>query len=307
MGKIVALIESPLQLESFSKYLIKNHEDNKYILIARFNGNFKNDEMMSFKLIEIESTYENVKILKVLVKPQSTYIVILLLLSFFESLNSDIIIYGDYRSLWNKFIFNIFNRFRKNVIIDDGLATITIFNILKKNKKTKTYFFTSLKLYETDNIKLIDQSVVSDKLTVLGHNDSAIFIGSPLIEKNILTSNDYIKALMAVIRDNDVNIAYCYHRAESVLDEDMLLKIGFSEVIRLDTSIENAYRNNQLEQKVVIGFYSTAIINLYSMFKNMTFISYEIPTPWLIRNTDAISEVYSYLDSIEEIQSRKLN
>jgi hypothetical protein len=301
MGVILGLIESPLQLNNFINYLAENEVKHATVII-RLNGSNVNDSLIKERLIETSKSTQlnlNTRIYKV--TPGSKKVIFLLIFSIFHYLTNrpDVVVIGDYRSFWNKYMFSFFYGRSKFVFVDDGLATLSIYEQIKDLVITRMniVFYTKFSLQSTENIKIIKPSDGFIKLLLKVNIDKGLMIGSPLIEKGIVTKCDYIKLLNKIIEENECEITYCYHRAENLLSETELKNIGFSDAVRFSHCIEDAFKNGEINYGNLFGFYSTVLANSALCFDGINLTSYYIPESLLLRNVEQIKKVYDYFMS----------
>lgn len=309
MVGLLGLIESPLQLDNFLSYL-KYSKCKNASVIVRLNGNAKNDNLLENRLNEISKTYDvKISCKKFIVRPGSIKIFFLFFYALFICLfiKPKTVIIGDYRSIWNKYLFFLFSKKSEFVFVDDGLATLAVYEKISTlvSVNMNLVFYTCFDLKGFSNLKVIKTNNHSIKLHLIQDKQIGILIGSPLVEKEIVDKSTYIKLLLEVIRDNECELTYCYHRSEFLFSESDLLDLGFVGVVRLDCSFEDALKNGLIKHYNVLGFYSTALVNTALSFEGVKLTSYIIPERYLLNNKENIKEVYRYLSALNDIEVKK--
>lgn len=102
------------------------------------------------------------------------------------------------------------------------------------------------------------------------------FIGSPLIDSNILDYNLYIRALQDLkMKNTDKKIWYFAHRRESqkyLIEYESIV----DKVIINEEPFEEYLLSAPVLPYAIFSFYSTAILNLFPVYKEINFYSYEI-------------------------------
>lgn len=310
MGKMLALVESPLQVDNLIEYLLIENKFVKIKVIVRYNGNNKNDFILKRKIELLLGSFPCVNVVNVKIKPKSFKLVPYVFSVLFLSLKfkPTLIVYGDLRSTWNNVLFGFHSRRCTTVIIDDGFATLSIYNRLRKICGIEIVFFTKFDLAETKNLKVIYSKGSDGKLAVNRSLDRCVFVGSPVVEKDIISSDMYISILKRIVDDNsEIEVSYCFHRGEHLLNDSDLIDIGFTNVLHLDSSIEDSIENEDIHLTKLSGLYSTALINASLKFYNLDIECYLLPKSCLMKNFDNIQNVYSYIALQEGITTKELH
>ncbi|EQB9156006.1 hypothetical protein ISO70_15010 [Morganella morganii subsp. morganii] len=287
----IILCESPLQIKNSFSYIEKSNTSIKPLFLVRLNNNSKNNEMM-FKIL-IDKDKENpVKFIKTNKKISLLWLKIL---SFYLTLRCKNIIIGDFRSKWmfHRELFFIYKN--KNLIfIDDGLATI---NIKRKLETLNTN--NNITLFTTFNISSSCLNIINHNPRIISNlkkNNSILFIGSPLVDKNIMSYNNYIAILKNVLDNNTSSeIIYCKHRAEVIMTDADLVGLGFTSVYTPEIDLESSLEDGVLTCSRVIGLYSTALVTISNTFPDLNVIAlYPGKCSFNSDVSNIINDVYKY-------------
>lgn len=279
----VFLVESPLQyLNAKSAKFYWKIDKKDTLLILNINGNevnkkqlmylVKNDtaEWGNVEKIESKSIYKRFQILKRIIRSSKCI---------------QRIFIGDYNSALFRSIAN-FSGAKEQILLDDGTATIAIYEkimdnspistqnffkrFLKKcigfndNKVDKATFFTvyeelgttekyKIILNKYDFIKEIDNHFKRERYK--------LFLGAPLPERNVMKEEDYLKYIYKYKSKISEKMVYVPHRNEG---SDKLKKISDMgiDIIKLNTAIEFELLIGTLPlPNQIISFYSSALIN----------------------------------------------
>ena len=233
----------------------------------------------------------------------------------------DHVIFSSYY-LWSQHftISKYLNDHTKVTLLNDGL---NIFSILELRKKTLNInyrlkdnllsnmlhikdipsieFFVPFKLRTdgADYCKIFDyeqpQNYKIDSSTVY-------FIGSPLVETGIVEKEYYLQILSNLYKVNKtLKIKYFAHRAES--DTNLKEYSHMFEIIRNHDPFETFICNSNILPKVIISFYSSVLLNLFSKYSMLQFKSIEIESMKLIAAPDKkvrIIKLYNLFRQIKE-------
>lgn len=298
------LLESPLQIRSAITSLdsacFSNSE--RKIFICRLNGEVKNDEQMLEAISELSG-----KVIVKKIKPNKKVKLFYLfiysyILSFYFRVDN--IFLGDYRSAWMKcckflpFNFNLY-------YLDDGLATIKLLVNFQSIVEEYAQVITSLPLPDhLKNNKRIFK-VCSNKKNVF-FMDSVYFIGSPLIEKNIISKSDLIKFIIKIKNDfPTMDITYVPHRSESgYILKDLFTEFNWN-VLNTQLPFEDFYEILDRKPRFIVSFYSTVLVNLVNNYNGLNIYSYKIPSDSICESyRHDVKTVYSYLSELEGIEIR---
>lgn len=230
------------------------------------------------------------------------------------------VIIGNYNNIAGYLLTLRFDKKNKEVILlDDGLATIEIYknraikqifsnhNLFggrfqkyyrklfqidgNKGVKSITFFtfFDLLKIAPSnfDQVVYVPDSRKSSNYKINGK--SVWFIGSPLVELNFIDKdvfNDLMKKLSFKFKNNNIEMSYIYHRFEKEKDFNF-------EDLKFNKPLEVVFFEQNVLPKTVISFYSTALVNLASIYDDLDF--YFIDLSKFAPINSNIEEVYKFL------------
>ncbi|MEZ9412515.1 polysialyltransferase family glycosyltransferase [Vibrio lentus] len=292
------LVESPIQLESALKSISYFGLSKRNVLfIVRLNGIVKNDNL----ILSMISNYERVVFSA---HERSKFAIFGSFVAFmhyiinFGKIN---IFMGDWRSTWMR-LASFFVAKDKLYIMDDGLATLGVINSLERLKKTERKL-NVVTIYpmngdEFDKIKLFQLPVENITIEHI-YDDSILFIGSPLEEKGIISRYDWERYILSIKNDiKNEPFYYFPHRAESKGNLKFISECGF-EIIESPLGLEDFIFQSKKVPCYIIGFYSTALVNLKLKSSSLNLISFKLPTSNVNEfNRDSIMLAY---DKIEEM------
>jgi len=296
----LVLCESPLQLSNCIKVLSNNNQVQKSFFIIRLNGMQKNDLLIK-KIIsdhKLKHYVVEINIASTLTSKlhiRFLHLYVLFLLSKSNVIN---IFIGDARNKWMINSNTLFFYKNKNVFfIDDGMATLNSISYIERLQSKLVKKITVFTSFDIQSNIVDIMKVDKKKKEVQIDEESIIFIGSPLIEKNITNKSKYIDVLIKIAEKNKhfSNRVYVLHRAENALTEKELLLIGFNQVISLEMDVVTAFDTGLLSAKQIVGFYSTALCQIDDLFININVIAY-YPRVDFFEETfiENINHVYKY-------------
>ncbi|WP_156656669.1 hypothetical protein [Morganella psychrotolerans] len=234
------------------------------------------------------------------------------ILSLYLTLRHKNIIIGDFRSKWmfHRGLFSIYKN--KNIIfIDDGLATINVKRKLEKiNTNNNIILFTTFNI-SSNRINIINHKPLPNSR--LKKSNTILFIGSPLVDKNIMSYNNYIAVLENVLYNNTYNktsseIIYCKHRAEVALTDLDLIKLGFTSVYTPKIDLESSLEDGEISCSSVIGLYSTALVTISNVFPELDVIALYPGKDFFDRKyLGIINDVYKYFYFNSTIKINRVN
>lgn len=302
MIKNIVFVESPLQCINAINY-VKEVNKGESLFIIRLNGIDEND--LKIKNIVKREQTRYIKFIFFTVKPRGFLLIfwaIIFKLVGGLLFSRKKMIFGDFRSKWMKIIFAS-KKPELVVFVDDGLATIAYIDNLLEFKKKFTLF--TVFNIENNNLNIIKNK--SKKREIIGKD--VIFIGMPLSEKDIVDKEAYVKYLCYILDEyKGRKVIYCPHRSEVNLSNDLLIKLGFSDVFKSLNNIEDAIEVDELQPDTVISFYSTALCNLDLKFNIREIRSYKLCendiNPEYVKS---IKQVYSYFDLYTKIKISEIN
>ncbi|HIF9178868.1 TPA: hypothetical protein ACX6QN_003727 [Photobacterium damselae] len=300
----IFIVESPFQLSN----AIKMQSENDY-LIVRMNGEHRNDKQIDVLLKDFKG-----KIYKKTIKSERKIELItnsilgfipIILFNYEKHL-----IIGNYDSLWMKSLAYFLKPFNFYVL-DDGLITIRMVQKLEDRisgslfikkwlfKLCSPTFITKYKI-DAKNINILRLKDDDKKVKKKIRKGSVCFIGSPLVEKNVVSKEYFIKTLNEIFEDfkvRDSIIEYYPHRAEKTTND---IDCFLDGIISSDLSIESYYDLSEELPEYFISFYSSALINLNDKYPDCKFISYMLDDSEINKDyMDVIQDAYNFLKYLD--------
>ena len=283
-NKILAIISSPFQLLSLGEY-IRQYQIDNYEVIILF---YKKKELQ--QMIEINKIYN----LKLSIQLKGFTLMQYLQL-FFLSLKikecSNLII-GNFFSDPHLFFSNLIKK-DKIIVVDDGMIVNSIPDfigtekrILKGNrfkkiiikllnvnltypKKIDLYSIFCLKKHDLISFKKNNLEVLNSQLTIKKHSETLLIIGQPFVEHDMLSLDKYILIIKGIIKDfRHHKLVYFPSRKELPKKLLAIKKIPNIEIIKTKNNIELYLMKNKLLPKKIIGFTSSALITLNTLFNS---------------------------------------
>jgi hypothetical protein len=283
-NKTLAIISSPFQLLSLGEY-IRQYRIDKYEVIILF---YKNKELQQMN--EINKIYN----LKLSIQLKGFALMQYFQL-FFLSLKikecSNLII-GNFFSDPHLFFSNLIKK-DKIIVVDDGMIVNSIPDfigtdkrILKVNRFKKTlikllsvnlkypkkidlYSIFYLKKHKLISLKKNNLKVLNSQLTIKKHSETLMIIGQPFVEHDMLSLDKYIMIIKRIINDfRNHKLVYFPSRKELPKKLLEIKKIPNLEIIKTKNNIELYLLKNKLLPKKIIGFTSSALITLNTLFNS---------------------------------------
>jgi hypothetical protein len=201
--------------------------------------------------------------------------------------------------------FNVVRRRQKKEIIFRIKLLIKSFLYGIKIIRTKSIiYFTrfNLKINKKDNIEIY--SVIKTANLITSFNNSQVdFLGSSVVELNLMTEKDYINYLTKVLRLNKgKKMIYFKHRKEDPLKLEKLKEIGF--VIKdIKTTYENYYNSKSSQSGIICSFFTTSVlINISNNFINTPeLLIYTFPINKLIKERKVFTTILQTLKEDKNI------
>lgn len=213
------------------------------------------------------------------------------------------IVFGDARSIAYKLIKPTL-RWRCVALVDDGLYLYP-FHLEKSRKLKGVNIYTNLPLLITDYYRLIpvryDSPVMRPKEST--REVSQIFIGSKLVEADILNLDDLILLLTRVYGSiksyTEGPIFYFAHREEQYVSLTQIQKIGF-RVVHSTQPLESYVAEFNLWPSNFYSFYSSALYNIAITY-GIPVTAFKLPHDRIKWNCEAIDQVYSLFECTDLI------
>lgn len=310
------IIDSPLQLlnaiEAREYFKTSNN-----ILVVIFYKN--HNQRHRAQVNNILGIYDWDKVLIVdSINARSKFFQILSLIKKLKQYNYNYIFCGNISKSQNAIITSV----EKNEVclIDDGVATINIYaegkvtnfgNKLKDKFKLLRYklfgitiesienmsFFSTLNLTGKDDIKVIKNEYRYLRSRSNQYNldtETVYIVGQNFVKVNSLTDEQYIAYLKKIKNIyNDKKIVYLPHREESINDK---YKEVFDENFKLvyfDNNIELEFILKNIYPATVIGFISSALTTIKSLFPKTDIVSLK-PNSKILQ--ERFAHVYDYFE-----------
>lgn len=325
----IFIIQSPLQyINAIAAKRYYNLKTDKTILIIVYNNNKENVKQLKFIKKNDFETWKK----KIEVYTNGKFNIWLNLKKVIrENLSNEInkVYLGNYK---NAIFRDVANRFFDNItVLDDGAASIMVYNQLSKQKgklnntdnkikhlvmkmigfnsypeKKVTMFsvYNELKNNEWVEIDYNNYGVFKKEINRNSVQKYVVVLGSPYVEMNIMKHNDYINILRKIIDRLSIPILYIPHRHETLEKVNEVKKIGF-KISRINTSIEFELLNSNLSiPKNIIAFATSALINLNLLLEGKD-ITIQAIKPNLKKfigaHKEIYKEVYSYYEGHIEV------
>ena len=213
----------------------------------------------------------------------------------------DVIIIGDF----NNYIFKQFYKLSKHrIILDDGTNMFNFkknFNLDYKNLKIFSIFernFFNHKNFEKNELRFL-----KSKLSNKNKKNLIYILGSPAVEKKIITRNNYIEILKRIKKKHkSEKIIYIPHPKEH---NNQLKNYKLFNILNIHQPIELYLTLNDYYPKKIIGFNSTAFFSLRKLFnKKIKFVNYSFQFP--LKEKTFFENLSKYLINKLEIQNIKI-
>jgi len=222
---------------------------------------------------------------------------------------------GDYYSSSFR-LFSLFftNKNSKTILLDDGSATLLLYeyglnhikvkssNVIIKNKFVNllTYFrsrqtVSFFSIFKPNNSNLLfvqnSLSVLAVSKKTVNANNSYI-IGTSMSEQGMLTEDAYFEHLYRIIsKFPNETFYYCPHRVEGVEKLQKIQQQFNIEIFNTEYTIEYDFYKKDIMPHIIIGFGSTALYTLKTIYPNIE--AYSI----LFDSNDEINSLYEVLNN----------
>lgn len=204
------------------------------------------------------------------------------------------------------------------VIVDDGTATFrilkerekeldqevsfffekkyVIYNILLRIKKKpikSISFFSKYNFTPHKSDNYILNKTTEEDLLIKSIEDTVFIIGGPYVSKNMIPKNKYIEILKKIVHTYPAkHFYYIPHRQENKNDKSLVSK--YMTIIEPNEPIELYFKKTDILPKWIIGFYSSALINLSTSYGSLAIEFVAIKTNFNLspKDNDVIQEIY---------------
>lgn len=231
-------------------------------------------------------------------------------------------IVGNLNNHWSRYVVKNSPKEIKPVVVDDGTATISVLKLRNKNQditgretilskvgflefvflNSKKDLPNSINFYTCFNIcpgkcdKIFINNFNYSKQKYLCNHEELVdevwFLGSPLIEKKIITqeaSDTVFSALKKFAKKKSLEIKYFPHRVENLNK-----RIDF-EIVKNNIPFEIYYLKSNKRPKYILGYFSTSLYVLNRMDFKTKFVPISINEDWRGKaNWVRIDEVYDF-------------
>lgn len=229
------------------------------------------------------------------------------------------VFWGNYNSVWLKYLYAKKKGLDNLFILDDGFATINIMYKDLSNQgrsmvgRFEHYLLGAPPNIEFENLLFFSNYFFRNTIQIVNHNYSNIskilnvrekkikksvyFIGQPLVHLDIIDGAEYcycVKKIVEYYENFGLEFFYISHRTEK---KKYVPKN--CNVLELDTPIEYKYLTSNVIPMVFATFFSSACYNL-----NMILKGYNIEFHYWKNNnllsSHRIKRIYSYLESTNQ-------
>tara|TARA_B110000027_G_C16112095_1_gene298227 strand:+ start:1787 stop:2752 length:966 start_codon:yes stop_codon:yes gene_type:complete len=274
----IAFISSPFQLLCLKEFI-----EEKKIKTITINFIQVNKSEENVKQINLTAKFLGLEIIKnFYIKKFKLNYINYLLMFFLKKVN--FLVVGSHFNSHFVFLSRII-RFKNLFILDDGIATIMIgenqkkliarsftYNLYPKNRIYFTLFKSNnLKNYIINNFTYTKNLIYKKK-----YKNVVIILGGPLAEGNFVSHKEYESFILNIKNKfSNKTLHYLPHRLENI---NKLSKLNL-EIDQSNFGFEIYLALNEFLPKIIIGFYSTALITtkiLLKNDKNVRIFNYEI-------------------------------
>lgn len=304
--KAIFVIEAPFQLLGTYE-AIQSYDLNDYIIYMRLSNDNKDQLKSLVDILFTKEEQEQIKYFDIQGKNYSHKDYCLAVINLFvvvcKQFHFDYIFLGDFKSRY----LHLFVRFiqkSKIIILDDGIKSLSV-----QNSFTDKYYFNmftmlrSIKPY--DGQKIVYHSF--DRLKQISNekeyqNDTIIFLGSKIVEANIVTTYSYLHTIESLLQKySDKKVIYIPHRAENIIKLDSLRSKYNNLIIKkINIPIEIFFALNNPLPNNVISFYSAGLVSLKILYENLNIIA--------IKCDYSLSEYKDIIDIVyEDLNNYKIN
>ena len=314
------IINTPFQtlcaIEAIKEYKII---DYKIVILRNVNDTFnsKTEEILAdfnlkFTYIFIQSFFELLK--KGILKEYDKELYIK---------NYDKVFIGDYYSTsFRAFASFFLKKETKLILLDDGVATIFLYEyglnyILKKTTSTiiksnvsnaLMLFYNKKKIQFFSIFKPSDNNILykENTLSILKPDEEvsiskkSFIIGAKISEASMITEDEYFLLLKNITEIfPDENFYYCPHRAESTEKLEKIEKEFNFKFFNTEYTIEYDFYKKNISPNIVIGFGSTALYTLKTIYPKLNAYTMSF------KSNKTINTFYKILDEVLKKQGIK--
>ena len=285
----LVIVETPLQL------MCGYEADTRALFILRLTGRGSNDEqiinvanLLDINYIEVFiptekpvlGLFKNLKVIAGLLRNRFKFVY-----------------FGSYFSGVNKLLARVL-RFETCSYLDDGVATLMLKDSLAENIN----IFTFLDVPETNNLKVVRHRFC--KLKEVFRCDGVLgeyFIGQPFVDKNMMTSDEYISYIQDAVADSASELLYIPHRVESEGSIERVSQLDGVKILRLNVCIELYFLSKNIMPKKIYSCSSTALLTLSILSPSTDCVAYIGRDP-RIKALPHIDDIISSFEAVDSIK-----
>ncbi|OFX37855.1 MAG: hypothetical protein A2X08_06070 [Bacteroidetes bacterium GWA2_32_17] len=214
------------------------------------------------------------------------------------------LIIGNYTGLLTNYVLQNFKT-KEVIVVDDGLGTLKIAKYRKREIQTNINHFwfhdknkpiirklfgirnivhPNITFFSIYNIKVpVNDTLLLNKFDFLKSDqkfeisDNVYIIGQPVVEVGIIDINSYLNYLRKITDNYNSNtVFYIPHRRENENNLNRINKL--CTIKQFNVPVELALTNEKMLPKRIIGFTSSALLNLKKIFNHLVIVeSYFLP------------------------------
>jgi hypothetical protein len=320
----LAIIFTPFQYRCVQNYALEFNEPIKIVVLTSSKTNIK-------RILNHEKKYATKFPLQKLtfINGNISMIIKMIYVYFIRTKKYKKLIIGNFNNIEAYYLAIRFNKKGKEtILLDDGLATLNIYS--ERNKKNELRnkkilngrlsqlilklfpilhkrTISCLTFYTLYNLKSIVMPVNdriinfsfqnnNDNKEKKNDKDLIWFIGQPLVSLNIMKENEHkeiLKLLKKVCEIKNKKLVYILHRLETPY------KYLDIEYLKFEKSLEDIFiENDFVLPNIIITFYSSAILNIHLLNKDLNCFYIETPS---LKSNPLIIEAYNYFRNSTEL------
>ena len=276
----VAIVSSPLQLISTGEYIFQNKIKN-YLIIILF---YSKKELVQIN--EISKIYDLTLNIELKGYPIIQYFKLYFLSQKIKNCKN--LLMGNFFSDPHLFFSNLISK-QKTVVVDDGMIVSSIPDFIGSNKKIiKTSFIKKIfnkKFFYPKKIDLFsifpvaehryislkknNLSFLSSMMRTKKTSSTIMIIGQPFVEHKMISLEHYTRIIQTIKSDyKNHKLVYFPSRKELPKKINNLRKICNMDIIKSVNNIEIHLLKNKFIPKKIIGFTSSALITINTIFNS---------------------------------------
>lgn len=279
-NRVVAIVSSPLQLISTGEYIHQNKIKN-YIIIVLF---YNKKELKQIQ--EVNKIYNLSLEIKLRGYPVIQYYNLFIISKKIKSCQNLLI--GNFFSDPHLFFYNLILKSRTTVV-DDGMIVNLIPNFIGSNKRIlkpgliKKIFYKAFEYpkkidlfsifpvaaHKLISLKKNNLSILNSKIIRKKTSKVLMIIGQPFVEYKMITLEYYISIIQSIKKDfKSYKLIYFPSRKELPKKLNSLSNVCDIDIVQSVNNIEIYFLKNKFIPKKIVGFTSSAMITLNTMFNS---------------------------------------